>query len=310
MDAPESTASATHTRAIRSFAHREDAEHARALLADSDIAGTIREFRVPDAVTGKPVSRGCSLCVDPADATEAARLMFKMPPSDAPAAATAKADGPTRLRRHAGKAGPQKGSLFMIGFAILSAAGLVLFAANSLMKPKKSKGPPLSTANVLIEEDLNGDTLPDVIREFTYNWLPVYHAEDRNFDSLIDHRWIYQKGKPAYFDVDLNADGKFDERTTYDPKGQPFYTDTRPGAEGPVLVRKIMRGFILWKILEDRDADNHFDHLTEFNDIAAPIREEELPKDSAENNPPPWPPPPAPVSEEDTEGNVEAKGAP
>ena len=161
-------------------------------------------------------------------------------------------------------------------------------------------------------EDLNGDTLPDVIREFTYTWLPVIHSEDRNFDTLIDHRWIYQKGKPAYFDVDLNADGKFDERTTYDPKGQPFYTDTRPGAEGPVLVRKILRDGIPWKILEDRDADNHFDYLTEFNNIAAPIREEELPGDSAENVPvPPWPPPPWPDSDdEDTEGNVEVKAAP
>ena len=88
MDAPDSTASAGHTRAIRSFAQREDAERALAVLADSNIAGTIREFHVPDSVTGKPVSRGCSLCINPSDAAEAGRLMFKLPPSDAPAAAT------------------------------------------------------------------------------------------------------------------------------------------------------------------------------------------------------------------------------
>ena len=137
MDSPASAASAGHTRAIRSFAHREDAERASALLADSNIPGTIREFRVPDSVTGKLVSRGCSLCVDPAMATEAARLMLKMPPCDAPASATTKPEGPTRLRRRTGKASPQRSSLFMIGFAIVCAAGMVLYAANSLLGPKK-----------------------------------------------------------------------------------------------------------------------------------------------------------------------------
>ena len=309
MDAPAPTASTGHTRAIRSFAHREDADRALAVLADSNITGTIREFHVPDPVTGKPVPRGCTLCIAPGDAAAAARLLLKMAPSEAPASVSAKPEGPSRLRRLGVKSGPQKTSLFVVGFAVLSVAGMILFAANTLFGPKKPKAPPAGTANIILEEDLNGDAYPDVIREFTYNWVPIYHSEDRNFDSLIDHRWIYQKGKPAYTDVDLNADGKFDERTTYDPKGQPFYTDTRPGADGPVLVRKIMRDGILWKLLEDRDADNHFDHLTEFNDIATPIREEELPKDSVENNPPPWPPPPAPESPyDDPEEKMEVRG--
>src|SRR5688500_15062282 len=116
MDPPSTPApSAVHTRAIRSFAQREDAERARAALADSDIDSTIREFRVPDNVTGKPVTRGCSLCIDPADAVEAARLLLKMPPSEAPAAATAKPEGPTRLRRRTGRPDRQKTSVFMIG---------------------------------------------------------------------------------------------------------------------------------------------------------------------------------------------------
>ncbi len=294
MDAPAPTASAGHTRAIRSFAHREDAERSLAALADSNIASTIREFRVPDPVTGKPVSRGCSLFITPTDASEAARLLFKMPPSEAPAAATSQPEGPTRLRRRHGKSGPQKSSLFIIAFAVICVAGMILFVSTTLFGPKKGKKAPQSNEMHRLEEDLNGDTIPDVIREFSATWIPMLHAEDRNFDSLIDHRWIWQRGKPAYRDVDLNNDGKFDERTVYDPDGQPFYTDTRPGADGPVLVRKIERGGILWKILEDRDADNHFDHLTELDNTATPVREEELPKDSLENNPPPWPPPPAP----------------
>lgn len=311
MDAPDSSDSSGHTRAIRSFAHREDAERTLVALADSNIAGTIREFRVPDSLTGKPVARGCSLCIAPADAAEAVRLLLKMPPSEAPAAVTAKPEGPSRLRRRTGKTGPQKTSLFMIGFAIVSVAGMILFAGTTLFGPKKPKKPAPGTENHHLEEDLNGDTLTDVWREFTPAWIPLYQAEDRNFDSLIDHRWTYQKGKPAYTDVDLNSDGKFDERTYYDPEGQPFYTDTRPGNYGPVLVRKILRDGILWKLLEDRDADNHFDHLTEFDQTLAPVREEELPDGSPENNPPPWPPPPAPeTGEDETEGRMELKAKP
>lgn len=295
MDSPTPPGpSASHTRAIRSFAQREDAERSRAALADNNIGSSIREYRVPDHVTGKPVTRGCSLCIDPADAAAATRLLLRMPPSEAPAAASARPEGPTRLRRRAGKPDRQKSSLFIIGFALLCAGGMIVFATSGIFGPKKAKKPPQSTENILIEEDLNGDTLTDVVREFTWQWVPIHHTEDRNFDTMWDHRWTWQKGRPAYRDIDLNFDGKYDERTVYDPLGQPFYIDTRPGASGSVLVRKIFRDGILWKVLKDRDADSHFDHLMEYDEIAAPIREESLPKGSPENYPPAWPPPPAP----------------
>lgn len=296
--APSPAPSPAHTRAIRSYAQREDAERARALLAENDIESSIREFRVPDPVTGKPVSRGCSLFIDPAQAATAARLLLKMPPSDAPAASTAQPAGPTRLRRRSSAPVKQKGSGFIIAFAVICAAGMIIFAATGLFGPRRT-GEPQSRLNQLLEEDLNGDTLPDVVREFTWDWIPIYHEEDRNFDSMMDLRWTWQRGKPAYRELDLNFDGKYDERTTYDPEGQPFYTDTRPGAAGPVLVRKVLREGLLWKMIEDRDADSYFDHITEFNDYAEIVREEALPKDSAENNPPPWPPPPWPVRPDD-----------
>lgn len=302
-DTPPSPAPSTaHSRAIRSYAQREDAERAREMLADSNIGCTIKEFRVPDPLTGKPVTRGCSLFIDPAQASDAARLLLKMPPSDAPSAATAQPAGPTRLRRRPGPRPKQKSTIFIIAFAILCAAGMIIFATSGILGSRKK--PPQSRENILIEEDLNGDTLPDVIREFTWNWIPLYHSEDRNYDSMIDHSWIYQQGRAAYREIDLNYDGKIDERTTFDKEGQPFYTDTRPGASGPVLVRKIFRDGILWKILEDRDADSHFDHITELDDKAEPVRDEALPKGSPENNPPTWPPPPAPYAEDDDSGEM------
>jgi hypothetical protein len=307
MDSPTPPASTNgHTRSLRSFVLREDAERARAVLADHDIPSSIREFRVTDNVTGKPVTRGCGLFIDPAHAAEATRLMMKMPPSEAPVAASTKPDGPSRLRRRAGPPTRQKGTLFMVAFAILCAAGGIIFATTYFGRPRTSTR-PVSAENILIEEDLNNDTVPDIRREFTYNWVPLFHEEDRNFDGLFDIRWSYQQGRAAYRDIDLNFDGKFDERTTYDRLGQPFYTDTRPGESGPVLVRKIYRDGLLWKILQDRNADTYFDQLTELDETGTPTRQEELPKDSDENKVPAWPPPPAPPRPDDGEGGGKMK---
>jgi hypothetical protein len=284
---------AENSRSVRSFVHREDADRAVVALDDAGIKSTVREYRVPDPVTGKPVTRAITVFVAAADTAAAARLMMKLPPSDAPSAAP-RTDAPSRLRYRGRRGGPQKSSVFMIGFAVLCAAGMVLFATNGLSR--KKKGPPPNTGNILLAEDLNYDQIDDVEREFTWDHKPVHHTEDRNFDTMWDIRWIYQKGVTAYRDVDLNFDGTWDERTTYAPTGHPFYTDLRPGGSGPVLVRRIFREGNPWKELEDRDADNHFDHLKEFNQFSEVIREEELPNGHAENNPP-QPPPPWPEEE-------------
>ena len=305
MDSPDPSASSKHTRSLRSFALREDAERVRAALADHNIECTIREFLVPDTLTGKPVSRGCSLYVDPAQAKEATRLVMKLPPSETAAAVSAKPAGPSRLRRRVGPPVKQKGSQLMVFFAIACAAGGIIFGATYLGRPKQANKPAVSTDDIVVEEDLNDDSIPDVRRVFNYKWEPLYHEEDRNFDNSMDVKWTWQRGKPAYRDVDLDFDGKFDEHTTYDPEGKPFYTDTRRGGSGPPLIRRVYRDGSLWKLLEDRDADAHFDHLTEFDYTGATIREEDLAKDSPEEKVPAWPPPPAPPrpgedEEEDT----------
>jgi hypothetical protein len=295
-DSPASSSS--HNRSLRSFALREDAERVRAALADHNIDSTIREFLVPDSVTGKPVTRGCSLYIDPSQAKEANRLILKMPPSDSAAAVSAKPAGPSRLRRRVGPPLKQKGSYFIIGFAVVCAAGGIIFAATFLGRPKQSTK-PVDTEDIYIDEDLNGDSIPDVHRAFTYKWVPIYHEEDRNFDGLFDIKWTWQNGKPSHRDVDLDFDGKYDEHTTYDPEGQPFYTDTRRGGDGPPLIRKVYRDHAVWKVLEDRDADTHFDHLTEYDYTRTLVRETDLPKDSPEEKVPAWPPPPAPPRPED-----------
>lgn len=301
MDSPPHAA---HTRSIRSFAQRDDADRAKAALDDAGIACTLREYRVPDPLTQKPVVRAITLFVASDDATESARLMLKLPPSDAPVATNSgpKAEAPSRLRRGVVRGGKQKSPLFMVGFAIACAAGMIIFATSELLGPKKKRQPPHSTDNILVEEDLNGDGNADVTRTFTWDFLPLSHAEDRNYDGEFDVRWLYQRGKPSSRDVDLNYDGDWDEHTAYNPEGDLFYTDSRPGGKGAVLARRIYRQGITWKILVDSDADNHFDHLTEYNDLGDIVHEEDLPKDHPANDPPVWPIPPWPPRAEDDEG--------
>ncbi len=311
---PPAPVKASHTRMLRAFALREDAERARAALADHNIESSLREFMVPDGVTGKLVSRECNLLVDPAQAGEATRVMLKLPPSEAPAAASLRrgtnsnSSGGSRLRRRSGPRVKQRGSQFIIIVAVAAAAGSIIFATTYFNRVKPSPFPEDKTL-ILVEEDLNGDTVPDVWREFTRKWVPVSHAEDRNFDSLPDVRWAYSEGIPSQRRVDLNFDGKFDEFTTFSKNGQPFFTDLRPGERGPILVRKIYRGGALWKILEDRDGDNTFDHVKEFDGIAALIRDEDLPKGSKagieENKYPSWPPPPPPKRPDDDDPPAE-----
>jgi len=292
-----STPAEAHTRSVRSFMHREDAERARTALEDAGIASTIREYRVPGPLDGKLVTRALNLFVADKDATDAARIMLKLPPSEAPAGVV-KPEGPSRLRRGGARTGPQKSSVFMILFAVVCAAGMIIYAATGLFSPKKQRT-PVRKDNLVLQEDLNNDGSPDVIREFTPDRLPVHHSEDRNFDGEFDIRWLWQRGVPSTRDLDLNFDGKWDEHTVYGRDGMLHYTDTRPGGSGAVLLRRVFRAGIVWKVLEDQDADNHFDVLTEYDDLGDEVKKENLPKGHAENNLPPWPSPPWPPRDED-----------
>jgi hypothetical protein len=292
-----STSDDVHSRSVRSFMHREDAERARAALEDAGIASTIREYRVPGPLDGKMQTRAVNLFVAHKDAAEAARLMLKLPPSEAPAG-TVKTEGPSRLRRGGARSGPQKSSFFIILFAGVCAAGMIVYAASGFFGPKKQRTSSRTT-NLLIEEDLNNDGMRDVVREFTPDKLPVHHTEDRNFDGEFDIRWLWQRGVPSSRDIDLNFDGKWGEHTVYGRDGNLHYTDTRPGGSGALLMRRIYRTGILWKVLEDIDADNHFDQLTEYDDIGDEVKKENLPKGHAENDPPSWPPPPWPPRDQD-----------
>ena len=53
-----------------------------------------------------------------------------------------------------------------------------------------------------------------------------------------------------------------------------------------VILRRVYREGVLWKILEDRDADTHFDRIEEFSPEGVMVRDEALPKGSPENKVP------------------------
>ena len=293
-------------RMIRTFARREDAERAVAVLADHDIPAAIREFWAPDTVSGTRELRGCALHVAPEQASPAARLLLKMPPSEAagslapdgsPRTGTQRSSpAPTRLRRRTPDPVKQRGSIFMIGFAILCAAGFLLYAGSELMGKKRRRPPVEATDDTYtIEEDLNHDSVADVIREYSIATdQPVSWQEDRDFDGTFELRWIWQGNRLAYRDRDIDGNGKWDERTTCDPEGAPFYTDLRPDGSGPVRLRRIYRDGFLWRTLENKDGDNSFESLVDVDEGGDIIRRDTLPPDAPENAVPRYPLPPLP----------------
>ena len=74
-------------RTLRTYARREDAEHAKRLLADHKIMAGVTEHFFKQTVSGKRVSGGCSLTVEGPDAAEAttARIVRHATLNDAPA---------------------------------------------------------------------------------------------------------------------------------------------------------------------------------------------------------------------------------
>jgi hypothetical protein len=188
----------------------------------------------------------------------------------------------------------------MIGVAVLGAALFLLYAGNALLGPKQRRAPADDESeSYTIEEDLNGDSIADTFREYTASGRPVSWQEDRNFDGTIDVRWIWQRQKMAYRDRDLDGDGRWDERTTFDPDGLPFYTDLRPGGSGPIRTRRIFRDGTLWRTLEDLNADTQFDTVTETDDGGDILRRESLPPNAPENATPQFPLPPLPSPDPD-----------
>lgn len=287
MDAPSPALS---RRTLRTYARREDAEQARTSLADHGIEARVDEHFLKKA-DGQRVSGGCSLTVEAASATEAARLLLKMPPSETAGRPPEPVEPPTRnpLRRRVGPRQRQKSSLPIIFIAVLcSSIGLYWLVRQAMRGKTPGSGPPVEEfpENVLIREDVNWDGDVDSIREYTPSGQLLSILEDRDYDGKMDLRWIWQRGGLMYRDRDIDRDGTMDERTTFDGFNEPFYVDLRRQGKGPVIRRRVYREGVLWKILEDLDADTHFDRIQEFSPEGVIFRDESLPKGSPENGVP------------------------
>lgn len=284
---PSPAEPAAPRRTLRTYARREDAEQARAVLADQAITAAVDEHFLRRPTTGERVSAGCSLTVAVADSTAAARVLLRMPPSEP--AGKREAPAPpmpnSPLRRRVGQRTRQKSPLPLIVVAVVcSALGIFWMVRQAMSGPYRPPGlPDESPGNVIIREDLNWDGEDDSIREYSPGGLLLSMQEDRNYDGLMDVRWIWQRNQLTYRDRDLDFDGQMDERTTFDAYNEPFYVDLRWRGKGPVVLRRVFREGVLWKILEDEDGDTHFDRLRELAPDGSVIREETLPKDSPEN---------------------------
>lgn len=285
----EPNPSPTPRRTLRTYARREDADQARSALADRNIDARVEEHFYNKSKTGERVSGGCSLTVPVADAAAAARVLLTMPPSETAGTAPAPMPSPERnpLRRKIGPKTRQKSSLPIILIAILCSSMGIYWVVREALRDK-SIPPPAeeNPSNIFVNEDLNWDGEPDTIREYTPGGAMLSMQEDRNFDGKMDVRWTWQRGNLIYRDRDIDSDGVMDERVTFDGYNEPFYVDLRHLGKGPVVLRRVYREGVLWKILEDRDADTHFDRIQEFSPDGVIFRDEPLPKGSPENNVP------------------------
>ncbi len=277
-------------RTLRTYARREDATQAQSSLADHAIEARIEEHFYTPPGSGKRISGGCSLTVPLEQAAAAARLLLKMPPSETAGTPQAPAEPPSRrpMRRQIGPRPRQKSSLPIIFIAVACSALGLFWVVRQAMRGKLTPAAASGDIpeNILVREDLNWDGDIDTIREYTPGGAQLSMLEDRDFDGKMDLRWIWQRGQLIYRDRDLDRDGTMDERTTFDGYNEPFYVDLRRSGKGPVVRRRVYREGVLWKILEDRDADTHFDGLQEFTTEGVLCRDEALPKDSPENGVP------------------------
>jgi len=277
-------------RTLRTYAHAGDAEQARSLLEDHKIrAEVIVHFFTPPG-SGKRLPGGCSLTVEAEDATAATRLLLKMAPSGTAGRAEAPSPPMARspLRRQFGPRVRQRSAVPMILMALIcSGAGIYWVVKQALAgKPVAAAAEEQSQENILVREDVNWDGVDDCIREYSPAGQLLSMLEDRDFDGKMDFRWTWQRGQLVYRDRDIDHDGIMDERTTFDAYNAPFYVDVRWKGRGPVVRRRLYREGVLWKILEDKDADTQFDWIQEFSPEGVLIREEALPPDAPENGVP------------------------
>ena len=286
----EPPASASTRRTLRTYARREDAEQARSALEDREIIAKVEEHFYTQTKSGLRVSGGCSLTVSMPDAAEAARVLLKMPPSETAGTAREPVPAPERspLRRKIGPRTRQKSSLPIILMAVICSGLGIYWVVREAVRGKSAAAfkQEDNPENIFVREDLNWDGEEDSLREYTPGGAMLNMQEDRDFDGKMDVRWIWQRGQLIYRDRDIDKDGVMDERTTFDAYNEPFYVDVRNLGKGPVILRRVYREGVLWKILEDRDADTHFDRIQEFSPEGGIFRDEALLKGSPENNVP------------------------
>ncbi len=289
----------------RTFAEQEDAARALAAMLEADITAELRAHTAISVRDGRPETRGYSLLVDPAASKDAARLLLKMPPSEAAAARPSHATASTTAklgRRLSGRrATPpqrQRSALWLIMLAIACAAGAIIFGLQAIAHFQQKRRTPAAGAPLILTttEDLNSDGQADLERTIDGKGTITEIRQDLDCDGNFDIRWLWERGSLTTRDRDVDDDGRWDERTTYDPDGQFFFQDLRPGAKGSVAERRVYRDGLLWRTLVDKDRDLNFDHVRELDEAGAVTRDALLAPHAPENARPQYPLEPLPAT--------------
>ena len=140
------------------------------------------------------------------------------------------------------------------------------------------------------ERNVNGDTMPDIIRYYDETGRLVREEEDSRLDGRLDTWTFHKDGRPIRKESDTTGDGKVDLWAFYDETGDLVRTETdtnadshrdlvilyaqgamveeqryRPGREEhPRSIVTYVNGLQTRKA-EDTDGDGRIDRVTEFD---------------------------------------------
>lgn len=286
-------------RVVRSYARREDADHARTHLAEHGIEAQVDEQRHTDKESGLLLFRGTRLLVARDKAHAATRLLLRMPPTEAP-------DMHERATKvsplvHPGKRvvrrlprPTQSSAFFVIVLAIVCGGFATIYGFWKMFSPRKPVRLAVSDLpSYTVEEDVNYDGKIDRYLDYTPDHRLVKMAEDRDFDGNMDLINYWKEDLLLYRDRDIDANGIMDERTVFGPDEAPLYVDLRPNGKGLIKERRIYRtDRTVKKILLEKDGDTNFDILIECDEAGKPGPEKELAPDSPDQEVPKWEPGP------------------
>jgi hypothetical protein len=225
------------TRTVRTFKNRATAEAAVEKLKGHGIEGSILELAPPP---GRPalISEAVRLVVDSEHAAQAMRLLANFTIDNGGAAGLGQ--GVNRGGRRKPRPTPRVNAgppwLFII-IALMGAGGAIFYGAWSYFGPEAKPVTVLRPRERYVNEDTNHDGKIDQRRYLAASGEILRDEFDVDFDGKWDVRTSYDRGRLKRRSTDLDRNGIMDEDVFYDRMGRPFYSQLIMNGKGPATKR-------------------------------------------------------------------------